>query len=132
MLVICSNRQQKRLQCDGNYITVSMRSLPAVYLNITVITMEGFFMNKAELIEKIASGADISKAAAGRALDAFLNTVTDELKAGEKVAILGFGTFTAKERAARTGRNPKTGAELQIAASRVAKFTPGKGLKDVL
>lgn len=89
-------------------------------------------MNKSELIEKIASGADISKAAAGRALDAFLNTVTDELKAGEKVAILGFGTFTAKERAARTGRNPKTGAELQIAASRVAKFTAGKGLKDVL
>jgi DNA-binding protein HU-beta len=89
-------------------------------------------MNKSELIEKIASGADISKAAAGRALDAFLGAVQDELKAGEKVALPGFGTFSVKERKARTGRNPKTGEELQIAAGKVPKFTPGKSLKDAV
>lgn len=89
-------------------------------------------MNKSELIEKIASGADISKAAAGRALDAFLGAVQDELKSGEKVALPGFGTFSVKERKARTGRNPKTGEELQIAAGKVPKFTPGKSLKDAV
>lgn len=89
-------------------------------------------MNKSELIEKIAAGADISKAAAGRALDAFLDAVTDVLKTGDKVAMPGFGTFSVKERKARTGRNPKTGEELQIAAGKVPKFTPGKTLKDAL
>lgn len=89
-------------------------------------------MNKSDLIEKIAGGADISKAAAGRALDAFLAAVTDSLKNGEKVTLPGFGTFDVKARAARTGRNPKTGEALEIAAAKVPKFTPGKGLKEAL
>ena len=87
-------------------------------------------MNKSQLIEKIAAGADISKAAAGRALDSFIEAVTEELKGGEQVALVGFGTFSVKERAARTGRNPQTGAEIQIAAATIPSFKAGKGLKD--
>lgn len=87
-------------------------------------------MNKSQLIDKIAADADISKAAAGRALDAFTAAVTDELKAGGSVALVGFGTFQVRERAARTGRNPQTGAEIQIAAAKVPAFKAGKALKD--
>ena len=87
-------------------------------------------MNKAQLVEKIATDAEISKAAATRALDAFTGAVTSSLKEGNSVALVGFGTFSVKERAARTGRNPQTGAELIIPASNTAAFKPGKGLKD--
>mgnify|MGYP002718403376 CR=1 FL=1 len=87
-------------------------------------------MNKSQLIDKIAANADISKAAAGRALDAFIDAVTEALKEGDSVALVGFGTFSVKERAARTGRNPKTGEELQIKATKVPSFKAGKGLKD--
>lgn len=89
-------------------------------------------MNKAQLIEKISIGADISKAAAGRALDAFIDAVTDELKQGGDVALVGFGTFSVGNRAARNGRNPQTGATIEIAAAKVAKFKVGKGLKDAV
>ncbi|GAA6171894.1 DNA-binding protein HU-beta [Colwellia sp. KU-HH00111] len=87
-------------------------------------------MNKAELIEKIAEGADISKASAGRALDSFLTSVTEELAGGGEVALVGFGTYKVNERAARKGRNPQTGAEIQIAAAKVPSFKAGKALKD--
>ena len=87
-------------------------------------------MNKAELIEKIAQGADISKASAGRALDSFLTSVTEELSGGGEVALVGFGTYKVNERAARKGRNPQTGAEIQIAAAKVPSFKAGKALKD--
>ncbi|MFC3033798.1 HU family DNA-binding protein [Pseudoalteromonas fenneropenaei] len=87
-------------------------------------------MNKAQLVEKMAADAEISKAAAARALDAFTGAVTKSLKDGNSVALVGFGTFTVKERAARTGRNPQTGAEIQIAAANIPSFKPGKGLKD--
>jgi DNA-binding protein HU-beta len=87
-------------------------------------------MNKAELIEKIAQGADISKASAGRALDSFLTSVTEELAGGGEVALVGFGTYKVNERAARKGRNPQTGAEIQIAAAKVPSFKAGKALKD--
>ncbi len=87
-------------------------------------------MNKAELIEKIAEGADISKASAGRALDSFLTSVTEELAGGGEVALVGFGTYKVNERAARKGRNPQTGAEIQIAAANVPSFKAGKVLKD--
>jgi len=87
-------------------------------------------MNKQQLVEKIALGADISKAAAGRALDSFIHAVTEELKAGEQVALVGFGTFSVRERAARTGRNPKTGEALEIAASRLPSWKAGKAVKD--
>lgn len=87
-------------------------------------------MNKAELIAKIADDAGISKAAAERALASFVEGVTMALKKGKKVSLVGFGTFSVSERAARTGRNPRTGATIKIASSRIPKFKPGKGLKD--
>lgn len=87
-------------------------------------------MNKSELIDAIAEGADLSKAAATRALDSLIEAVTSELKKGDQVSLVGFGTFAVKHRPARTGRNPQTGKEIQIAASNVPSFKPGKGLKD--
>ena len=89
-------------------------------------------MNKSELIDRIAESADLSKADAGRALDAAIEAVTAALKNGEQVALVGFGTFVVKERAARTGRNPQTGKEITIAASKAPAFKPGKALKDAL
>jgi len=89
-------------------------------------------MNKGQLIDNIAEDADISKAAASRALDAFINTVTDALVEGDSVALIGFGAFSVKERASRTGRNPQTGAEIQIAAAKVPAFKAGKSLKDAI
>ena len=87
-------------------------------------------MNKSQLIDKIADGADISKAAAGRALDAFIDAVGEALKEGDQVALVGFGTFAVRERAARSGRNPQTGATIEIAAGKVPAFKAGKALKD--
>jgi DNA-binding protein HU-beta len=89
-------------------------------------------VNKTELIDRIAESADISKASAGRALDAALDAITDSLKQADPVALVGFGTFTVRERAARTGRNPQTGQPIQIAAAKVPAFKPGKALKDAL
>ncbi|MCL7939221.1 MULTISPECIES: HU family DNA-binding protein [Halomonas] len=87
-------------------------------------------MNKSELIEAIAASADIPKAAASRALDAMVETVTDSLKKGDSVSLVGFGTFQVKERAARTGRNPQTGQPIEISAAKVPSFKAGKALKD--
>jgi DNA-binding protein HU-beta len=87
-------------------------------------------VNKTQLVDKIAENADISKASAGRALDAFIDAVSDTLKTGDQVALVGFGTFSVRERAARTGRNPQTGEEIQIAAAKVPGFKAGKALKD--
>lgn len=87
-------------------------------------------MNKTQLVDNIAEQADISKAAAGRALDAFTDTITASLKDGDQVALVGFGTFAVRERAARSGRNPQTGATIQIAAAKVPAFKAGKALKD--
>jgi DNA-binding protein HU-beta len=89
-------------------------------------------MNKGDLINAIAEGANISKAQAGEALESFINSVTSTLKSDKKVAIAGFGTFSASKRAARTGRNPQTGESIQISAKTVAKFKAGKGLSDAL
>ncbi len=89
-------------------------------------------MNKNELIDAIAAEADLPKAAAGRALDAAINAITGELVKGESVAIVGFGTFAVKPRAAREGRNPRTGETIKIAASNTPSFKPGKGLKDAV
>ena len=89
-------------------------------------------MNKSQLVDKIAEDAEISKAAASRALDAFTGAVSDSLKEGNSVALVSFGTFSVKERAARTGRNPQTGAEIQIAAANVPGFKAGKTLKDTV
>ena len=89
-------------------------------------------MNKTELIEHIAAEADLSKAAAGSALKATLDAIAKSLANGEPVTLIGFGTFLVRERAARTGRNPSTGAEMNIAASKAPAFKPAKVLKDAL
>lgn len=89
-------------------------------------------MNKTELIDFIAEEADLSKASAGRALDALIEGVIRTLKTGDTVTVVGFGTFAVGERAARSGRNPQTGATIDIKAAKVPKFRPGKALKDAL
>ena len=89
-------------------------------------------MNKTELIETIAKTADISKAAAGRALDGMIKAVGVSLKKGQMVTLVGFGTFYVGKRAARSGRNPRTGAAIKIKAAKVPKFRAGKALKDAV
>lgn len=89
-------------------------------------------MNKSELVDYIAGEAEISKAAAGRALDAVTTAVKKTLKKGGTVTLVGFGTFSVGKRAARIGRNPQTGAEIKIKAAKVPKFRPGKALKDAV
>ena len=89
-------------------------------------------MNKSELIDAIAQSADISKAAAGKALDGMVAADTEALKSGDTVTLVGFGTFYVGERAERKGRNPKTGEEITIAAAKSPKFRAGKALKDAL
>lgn len=89
-------------------------------------------MNKTELVEHIAGKSDISKAAASRALASIIDAVKKTLKKGDTVTLVGFGTFSVSKRAARTGRNPRTGAPLKIKAAKVPRFKPGKGLKEAL
>ena len=89
-------------------------------------------MNKSELIEHIAKQADISKAAAGRALEALIGGVKTTLKKSGTVSLVGFGTFSVTKRAARSGRNPRTGATIKIKSAKVPKFKPGKALKDAV
>ncbi len=89
-------------------------------------------MNKAELIEAVADAAELNKATATRAVDAMLNGITDTLKKGEQVTLIGFGTFEVRERAARAGRNPQTGAAIEIKASKAPAFKAGKALKDAV
>lgn len=89
-------------------------------------------MNKTELIASVAEKAELSKKDAEKAVAAMLDSVTDALKAGDKIALVGFGTFEVKERAARTGKNPRTGEPVKIAAARVPVFKAGKGLKDAV
>ncbi|MBT8438174.1 MAG: HU family DNA-binding protein [Gammaproteobacteria bacterium] len=89
-------------------------------------------MNKTELIDAMADSADISKAAAGRAFDAAVAAITEALKKGDQVSLIGFGTFKISERAARTGRNPQTGETIQIKASKSPAFKAGKALKDAV
>jgi DNA-binding protein HU-beta len=89
-------------------------------------------MNKAELVDAVAGAANLSKADAGRAVDAVVDNVTKALKRGEQVSVVGFGTFSVKHRAARSGRNPRTGETISIAASNVPGFKAGKGLKDAV
>ncbi len=89
-------------------------------------------MNKAELIDAVAEGADISKAAATRAVDTIIEQIANTLKKGDQVTLVGFGTFVVKARAARTGRNPRTGETINIAASNNPTFKAGKALKDAV
>lgn len=89
-------------------------------------------MNKGQLIDNIAESADISKASAGRALDVFIGSVTESLVNGENVSLIGFGAFSVKDRASRVGRNPQTGAPIQIKAAKVPAFKAGKLLKEAI
>ncbi len=89
-------------------------------------------MNKAKLIDSVASAANLSKADAGRAVDAVVGAITSALSDGEQVSVVGFGTFSVKHRAARSGRNPRTGETIQIAASNVPGFKAGKALRDAV
>jgi DNA-binding protein HU-beta len=98
----------------------------------SLISYKAYPVNKSELIDHIAQQADISKAAASRALEAAIDAITDTLKKGDSVSLVGFGTFVATEREARTGRNPRTGVAIKIAKAKVPKFRPGKALKDAL
>lgn len=94
--------------------------------------LEGIPVNKSELIDAIAASADISKAAAGRALDGALDAIAKAMNKGDMVTLVGFGTFYVGKREARTGRNPRTGADIKIEAAKVPKFRAGKGLKDAV
>jgi DNA-binding protein HU-beta len=96
------------------------------------IRTRSFSMNKTDLINAIAEKAELTKADAGRALEAFFETVQKSLKKGEDVSVVGFGTFTVRKRAARTGRNPRTNEAIKIKASKVPAFKAGKTLKDAL
>jgi len=89
-------------------------------------------VNKSELIDAIAASADLPKTVAGRALDAVVDAITKALKEGDSVSLVGFGTFSVKKRAARTGRNPRTKEPIQIAEAKVPGFKPGKTLKDAV
>ena len=89
-------------------------------------------MNKAELIDAVADDSDLTKASAARALDSAIENITNALKGGDSVTLVGFGTFTVRQREARMGRNPRTGEAIQIKASRVPGFKAGKALKDAL
>ncbi|MCP4697548.1 MAG: HU family DNA-binding protein [Gammaproteobacteria bacterium] len=89
-------------------------------------------MNKSELIQSVAERSELSKADAGRAVDAVLDSIINALKDDEQVTLIGFGTYTVRERAARTGRNPRTGKPIEIKAAKVPVFKPGKALKDAV
>ncbi len=89
-------------------------------------------MNKTDLIDAVADSADLSKSSAARAVDAFVDAVTDALQKGDQVALVGFGTFSLRERAERSGRNPRTGETITIKASKLPAFKPGKALKDAV
>jgi len=104
----------------------------SIHLSELIQTLYSFKtnnMNKSELIDAIASDAKITKADAGRALEGFINATTKALKKGDRVALVGFGSFSVAKRAARTGRNPQSGKAIQIKAKKVAKFKAGAELK---
>lgn len=89
-------------------------------------------MNKSDLIAKVAESSELSKKDATKAVEAVFEAITDALQGGDKVQLVGFGNFEVRERSARKGRNPQTGEEIEIAASKVPSFKPGKALKDVI
>ena len=104
----------------------------SVACDLITNNLKGNFMNKSELIDAIAKSANISKAAAGSALDGTISAITAALKKNDTVTLVGFGTFKVGKRAARTGRNPRTGEEIKIKAAKVPKFSAGKALKNAV
>ena len=111
------------------HVTNTAKITGGVFL---IIILRGKSVNKTELIDAVAEGADISKAAATRALDTVLDSISKSLANGDQVTLVGFGTFSVKDRAARTGRNPRTGEPIDIPAAKVPGFKAGKALKDAV
>jgi DNA-binding protein HU-beta len=103
-----------------------------MFMGCRLLKLENMNMNKQELIDAVASEVGVAKSTAAETIDAFLATVTNAVVKGDAVQLIGFGSFNTGARAARTGRNPKTGEALQIAASTTVKFTAGKAFKDAL
>lgn len=101
-------------------------------IGLLICKLNSITMNKADLITKIAADAGITKVQAEKALSSITNSVTTTLKKGESVSLIGFGTFTVGQRAARSGRNPNTGAVIKIKATKVPKFRPGKSLREAV
>jgi DNA-binding protein HU-beta len=124
-----SNRAEPRFL---NRIDTSLQAQNFFKRPSSLLIYLRFFVNKTELIDHIAQHADISKAAATRALESTIDAVMTTLKSGDSVSLVGFGTFAVGTRAARVGRNPRTGTEIKIKAAKVPKFRPGKALKDAL
>jgi DNA-binding protein HU-beta len=118
----------KRAQ-QTDLFTLPVRPSGYKYINLTKWKN---LMNKSELIDAVASGADLNKADASRAVDGVIAAVTEALKSGDQVTIVGFGTFLVRQREARSGRNPRTGETIQIKASKVPAFKAGKALKDAV
>jgi DNA-binding protein HU-beta len=114
------------------YLTQRIVGLFNTPLRFFADVQRGKKVNKTELIEEIAKSADLTKASAARALDAMINAVTATLKNNDSVTLVGFGTFTVGERAARTGRDPRTKEAIKIKAAKVPKFKAGKALKDAV
>jgi DNA-binding protein HU-beta len=129
VLFIARHSEQAPRVCVGGNATADAQRAPA---HIFYPFQQVPFVNKTELVEHIAAHADISKAAAARALDSTLTAIRTTLKKGGTVSLVGFGSFAVTKRPARKGRNPRTGAEIKIKAAKVPKFRPGKGLKDAL
>jgi len=113
-------------------LRAATRTAPNPGLHPPPIPLGDEIVNKSELIDAIARHADISKAAAGRALDATVNSIRNSLKKGDIVTLVGFGSFFVGKRTARQGRNPRTGAAIKIRAAKVPKFRAGKALKDAV
>jgi len=106
--------------------------LDVLNLVFILIKLKDKFMNKSELIDAIASKSDVTKIVAGKVLDGVVSVITEALGSGDQVALIGFGTFSVKDRAARVGRNPQTGQEIKIAATKVPSFKAGKNLKEAV
>jgi DNA-binding protein HU-beta len=109
-----------------------LQGIPVFFNSFLKSLAKGTYVNKSDLVDAIAKSAELSKASAARALDATVDTIKKALKKGDTVSLVGFGTFKVGKRAARNGRNPRTGATIKIKAAKVPKFSAGKGLKDAV
>jgi DNA-binding protein HU-beta len=118
--------------CLTKHKWLDIKPIARVFCSSLNNNERGITVNKSELIDAIAKSSDISKASAGNALDGALSAIKTALKKGQSVTLVGFGTFKVGKRAARTGRNPRTGAAIKIKAAKVPKFSAGKALKDAV
>jgi DNA-binding protein HU-beta len=122
-----------RVNADGKNLRFGATGNPVTTIQRTMFRIGSHNpMNKNDLIDAVATSSGLSKADAGRAVDAVVGSITGALKSGDSVSLIGFGTFDVRSRAARTGRNPRTGEEIQIAAAKNPAFKAGKALKDAV